>query len=71
MSNEGFWEKLQEYEAYDKQATMLIDDNLEVLACAKQYGIQYCYGIEQPDSKGEAISSDDFIALSGFKEILP
>lgn len=69
--HEGFWDKLQEVEVYNKQNTMLIDDNLEVLECARQYGIKYCYGIEQPDSQGDAINSDDFIALSSFKEILP
>lgn len=69
--HEGFWQKLQEYEAYNKQSTMLIDDNLEVLACARRYGIHYCYGISQPDSQGEVISSDHFFALNGFKEILP
>lgn len=67
----GFWEKLQEYEAYNKQRTMLIDDNLEVLECASQYGIQHCYGILQPDSQGRAINSDRFVALESFKEILP
>ena len=69
--HEGFWQELQAYETYDKRSTMLIDDNLEVLACAKQYGIEYCYGIELPDSKGGAISSDEFVALKSFKEILP
>lgn len=67
----GFWEKLQAYETYNKQRTMLIDDNLEVLECASQYGIQHCYGILQPDSQGGSISSDRFIALESFKEILP
>jgi len=69
--HEGFWEELQAYESYDKRNTMLIDDNLEVLACAKQYGIEYCYGIEQPDSKGATIISENFVALKSFKEILP
>ena len=69
--DEGFWEKLHDYETYSKQNTMLIDDNLEVLECAKQYGIQYFYGIHQPDSQGDAISSNRFIALNSFKEILP
>lgn len=69
--NEGFWEKLQHVESYEKLATMLIDDNLEVLACASNYGIQYCYGITQPDSRGEAMKSEAFIMLNSFKEILP
>lgn len=69
--NEGFWQKLQHVEPYEKQAAMLIDDNLEVLECASQYGIQYCYGIKQPDSRGELMKSEKFITLNGFKEILP
>lgn len=69
--HEGFWQKLQEYETYNRQKTMLIDDNLEVLECANRYGIQYCYGIKQPDSQSETISSDRFISLDNFKEILP
>jgi len=69
--NEGFWEKLQHVEPYKKKHTMLIDDNLEVLECAAQYGIQYCYGIEQPDSRGDSVQSEDFVVLNSFKEILP
>ncbi len=69
--HDGFWEKLQHVESYDKSRTMLIDDNLEVLSCAADYGIQYCYGIEQPDSKGEIMTSDKFIALAKFKDLLP
>ena len=69
--NEGFWEKLQHVEPYNKKHTMLIDDNLEVLECAAQYGIAYCYGIEQPDSWGDSVKSEDFVTLNSFKEILP
>lgn len=69
--HEGFWEKMQAYEPYDRQKAMLIDDNLEVLECAHEYGIQYCYGILQPDSQGDIIESDKFIVLNSLKEILP
>jgi len=69
--NEGFWEKLQAVEPYNKAHTMLIDDNLEVLACASSYGIRYCYGIQQPDSQGHQVMSDHFVVLGSFKEILP
>ena len=69
--HKGFWEKLQNVEVYDKCSTMLIDDNLEVLECASSYGIQYCYGIQQPDSRGDPVKSESYIALSSFKEILP
>lgn len=69
--HEGFWDKLQDSEPYQKQGTMLIDDNLEVLECAHDYGIKHCYGIHQPDSKGDAIENSKFITLESFKEILP
>lgn len=69
--NEGFWDKLHDIEVYDKKHTMLIDDNLEVLECASLYGIQYCYGIQQPDSHGRHIASEDFAVLESFNDILP
>jgi putative hydrolase of the HAD superfamily len=69
--NEGFWEKLHDVEPCKKKHTMLIDDNLEVLECASLYGIQYCYGIERPDSRGSSVKTEDFVVLNSFKEILP
>ncbi len=69
--NEGFWEKLQQFEPYKKEHTMLIDDNLEVLDCAHEYGIQYCLGIQQPDSQGDAISSEKYRVVDSFKQMLP
>lgn len=69
--NEGFWEKLQQVEAYTKQHTMLIDDNLEVLDSAHEYGIEYCLGIQQPDSQGDEVSSDKYAVIDSFKDILP
>ena len=69
--NEGFWEKLRQVEHYNKKHTLLIDDNLEVLECAYQYGIRYCYGIAQPDSRGEVVRSEHFVVLESFREIIP
>jgi HAD superfamily hydrolase (TIGR01509 family) len=69
--NEGFWEKLQQFEVYDTAHTMLIDDNLEVLDSAHEYGIKYCLGIEKPDSQGDEIISNKYYVLDGFNDILP
>ncbi len=69
--NEGFWQELQQFEAYDKDKTLLIDDNLEVLESAFEYGIRYCLGIRQPDSQGGIIESEKYQAIDSFKEILP
>ncbi len=69
--HEGFWQKLQDVEPYDRTRTMLIDDNLEVLECADEYGIKCCLGIRQPDSRGDDIKSAKFSVLNSFKDILP
>ena len=69
--NEGFWQKLQHVEPYKKEHSMLIDDNLEVLESAHEYGIKYCLGIQQPDSQGDRVQSKQFVTLDSFKEILP
>jgi putative hydrolase of the HAD superfamily len=69
--HEGFWDKLQGYESYDKNKTMLIDDNMEVLGSAHEYGIKYCYGITQPDSRGDMVKDATFDTLDSFKELLP
>lgn len=69
--NEGFWQKLQHVEPYKKEHSMLIDDNLEVLESAHEYGIKYCLGIQQPDSQGDRVQSEQFVTLDSFKEILP
>lgn len=62
----GFWQKLAERETYDKASTMLIDDNLEVLHSARQYGIAYLFGILQPDSQGETIRDTGFAVIDDF-----
>jgi HAD superfamily hydrolase (TIGR01509 family) len=67
----GFWDKLQTVEPYLPQSTMLIDDNLDVLDCAHQYGIQYCYGIVQPDSQQSCITSEHYPLVDTFRGLLP
>ena len=69
--NEGFWKKLQHVEPYNKEHTLLIDDNLEVLESAREYGIAYCFGIQQPDSRGDRVTTERFVTLDSIKEILP
>lgn len=59
----GFWSKLNEYEEYDSKKTMLIDDNLEVLRSAQDYGIAFLYGVLQPDSQQGHVDASPFTAI--------
>ncbi len=46
----GFWVKMMDAFPFDPDATLLVDDNLEVLDCAKTYGIRHLVTIRRPDS---------------------
>ena len=67
----GFWALLQQHEPYDPARSLLIDDNFEVLASARDYGIGFCLGIHQPDSQSPPVSSTHFTVIKCFSELLP
>ena len=56
---------------FDPQTTLLVDDNLEVLAAAETYGIRHLITIRQPDSTRPARDALPYEAISDFAEIMP
>jgi putative hydrolase of the HAD superfamily len=66
----GFWRQLNATERYDKRSTMLIDDNLEVLQSANEFGIEYLFGILQPDSQQKNVDAGAFMAIDDFAEFV-
>ncbi len=64
----GFWHKLATRLDYNGAATMLIDDNLEVLQSAQGYGIAHLFGILQPDSRQARINESAFAVIDDFSE---
>lgn len=67
---EGFWHKLNADEPFEKNRTLFIDDNLTVLKAAADYGIVHLRAITLPDSKGPEIVSEDFAAISSYKDVM-
>lgn len=66
-----FWHQLQQLEPFNPAQTLLIDDNLSVLRSAADYGIQYTYGIKQPDSQSPPKDTGGFAAIDSFCDIIP
>jgi len=62
----GFWERLQLKEAFDPAKTMFIDDNLDVLRAAADYGIAHVFAIAEPDSQKGRVESAPFSAIEDF-----
>ncbi|WP_114417477.1 GMP/IMP nucleotidase [Marinospirillum perlucidum] len=68
---QGYWEALMKIEPFDPARTLLIDDNEEVLASAKRYGIAELITITQPDSQTPIRQMTEFPAVTRFAELQP
>ncbi len=66
----GFWQALQKEERFDKNKSLFIDDNLEVLQAAERYGIKYLLAIQQPDSRKSIVDTGKYPALQSYTQIM-
>lgn len=69
--HEPFWGQLQAIEPFDPERTLLIDDSLPVLRCARQYGIRHLLAIRKPDLQGPDKDCAEFLAIDSFRTLLP
>ncbi len=66
---EGFWERLQEHEPFEKQQTLLVDDNLSVLRAARAYGLGHLRGVARPDSNKPPLDAHEFPVIRDFRDL--
>ena len=69
--SQKFWQSLAKEQHFDPNRTLFIDDSIDVLRSAQQYGIRHLLGISQPDSKLSPRKLDGFPTIVHFDEILP
>lgn len=67
----NFWQKLQKFEPFNAEDTLLVDDSLPVLRSAARYGIRHLLSIYQPDSQLPPKAAEEFKAIRSFQEIMP
>jgi putative hydrolase of the HAD superfamily len=65
------WETLQAQEPFEKPRTLLIDDNLDVLRSAREFGIGHLLAVYQPDSRGPRRDTGEFDAVESFADLMP
>lgn len=65
-----FWQKLHLQYPFNRDATLLIDDNLTVLRAARTFGIKNLLTIAKPDSKNDHQNPEEFQAIDSFEEIM-
>ena len=69
-----FWEKTEKMLRFDKEKTLFIDDTVEILRTAKNFGIKYLLLKTMANSKKHGLKykhlTDNFSTLKDFKELL-
>lgn len=67
----AFWRNMSCSYEFDPTRTLFIDDNLDVLRVAREFGINYLIAIDQPDSSQPSKEVVEFVAIRSFAEIMP
>jgi len=60
------WQRLQDKQGFDCDTTLFIDDSLEILHSAQQYGIKHLLAVANPDSKKEDNIVEGFPSVTNF-----
>ena len=66
----GFWEALEKTETFNKENTLFIDDNLDVLSTAQEYGIKHLLAIQKPDSQQADKDTGNFTAVACYTQLM-
>ncbi|PID33773.1 MAG: haloacid dehalogenase [Thiotrichales bacterium] len=67
---DGFWDSLEKVEAFSREHSLFIDDNLDVLKAAKKSGVGYLLSISKPDSQQKSKDTEGFIAVDCYTQLL-
>ena len=66
----GFWEALEKMEDFDKSHSLFIDDNLDVLNRANEYGISKLLAIAHPDSQQSMKQISPYTAIECYSQLI-
>lgn len=65
-----FWSNLQESLCFDRDRTILVDDNANVLGAAREYGLKHLVYVAKPSSRRPVLFSEVFPSITYFKELI-
>jgi HAD superfamily hydrolase (TIGR01509 family) len=68
--SDDFWRSLRRVESFDPGRTLLVEDSLAVLECARDFGLGATVAISQPDSGQPARAVQGFAAVLGVRELI-
>jgi len=65
-----FWEKLAQMLGFDKDKTILVDDNTNVLTAARNFGLGNLIYVAKPSSRQPVRYSTEFASIVYFRELI-
>lgn len=68
--SQQLWNQLQKRLGFDRQTTLFVDDSVNILHAAQQFGIQHLLAVKNPDSQLESRVIDDFPAIEDYRVLL-
>lgn len=63
------WQRLQNKQHFDGDKTLFIDDSVNILKSAKEFGIKHLLAIANPDSKKATNIINDFYSITDFQPL--
>ena len=66
----GFWEALANTNNHNKNNSLFIDDNYDVLNNARDFGIKHLLTISQPDSQKAIKMTHDYVAIDDYMQLI-
>ncbi|TPH15238.1 GMP/IMP nucleotidase [Litorilituus lipolyticus] len=64
--SQTLWQRLQVKQGFKNEETLFIDDSINILESAKQFGIKHLLAVANPDSKKADNIISDFPAITNF-----
>lgn len=64
------WQRLQQHLKFDCEKTLFVDDSINILDSAKNYGIKYLLAVANPDSKKAIREITQYPAITDYSVLL-
>ena len=64
------WERLQGKQGFDLGDTLFVDDSINILESAQQYGFEHLLAVENPDSQKATRTINSFPSTSDFRTLI-
>ncbi|WP_448549584.1 GMP/IMP nucleotidase [Thalassotalea fusca] len=67
--SQSLWTQLQRKHGFKKESTLFIDDSIDILDSAKQFGIEYLVAVANPDSKKGTREIANYHSITDFNQL--